>query len=109
MLLLQAEGYITRLSPAGPDGGVDILAGQGLMGFGRITVYCGLKAGVPIGQVFFVPREEITLRDCTEEEVSAIWRSREEYFHEKAALRRTTNYGLEYSPLYSRRSGPEKR
>src|SRR5262249_3475323 len=27
---------------------------------------------MPIGQVFFVPREEITLRDCTEQEVRAI-------------------------------------
>ena len=64
---------------------------------------------MPIGQVFFVPREEITLRDCNEEEVSAIWRTRDEYSREKAALTRTTSYGLEYSPLYSRRSEPEKR
>ena len=27
--VLQAEGYFTRLSPPGPDGGVDILAGRG--------------------------------------------------------------------------------
>lgn len=32
--VLQAEGYVTRVSPAGPDGGVDILAGTGPMGFG---------------------------------------------------------------------------
>jgi restriction system protein len=31
--VLQAEGYITRVSPPGPDGGVDILAGTGPMGF----------------------------------------------------------------------------
>lgn len=31
--VLQAEGYLTRVSPAGPDGGVDILAGSGPMGF----------------------------------------------------------------------------
>ena len=64
---------------------------------------------MPIRQVFFVPREEITLSDCSEEEVSAIWKSRGEFSREKAALTRTTSYGLEYSPLYSRRSGPEKR
>ena len=63
---------------------------------------------MPIGQVFFVPREDITLEDCSEAEVSAIWESRKEYFREKAGLRRTTPYGLEYSPLYSRRSNPEK-
>ena len=26
---------------------------------------------MPIGQVFFVPREEVTMRDCTEEELAA--------------------------------------
>ena len=31
--VLQAEGYFTQLSPAGPDGGVDILAGRGSLGF----------------------------------------------------------------------------
>jgi restriction system protein len=31
--ILQAEGYLTRVSPPGPDGGVDILAGSGPMGF----------------------------------------------------------------------------
>lgn len=31
--VLQAEGYLTRVSPPGPDGGVDILAGKGPMGF----------------------------------------------------------------------------
>jgi len=30
--VLQAEGYVTRLSPPGPDGGVDILAGRGTLG-----------------------------------------------------------------------------
>ncbi len=63
---------------------------------------------MPIGQVFFVPREDITLEDCSKAEVSAIWKSRKEYSREKAALTRTTPYGLEYSPLYSRRSNPEK-
>lgn len=31
--VLQAEGYTTRLSSPGPDGGVDILAGRGPLGF----------------------------------------------------------------------------
>ena len=41
---------------------------------------------MPIGQVFFVPREEITLRDCTEEELQAINQSAETFSREKAAL-----------------------
>lgn len=32
--VLKAEGYLTKVSPPGPDGGVDILAGTGPMGFG---------------------------------------------------------------------------
>lgn len=31
--VLQAQGYHTQLSPAGPDGGVDIIGGKGPMGF----------------------------------------------------------------------------
>jgi hypothetical protein len=63
---------------------------------------------IPIGQVFFVPREEITLRDCTEEELAAIAQSKEQFFHEKAALKQTTGYGLEYSPHYLRKSRLQK-
>ncbi len=32
--VLHAEGYLTKVSPPGPDGGVDILAGSGPLGFG---------------------------------------------------------------------------
>jgi restriction system protein len=32
--VLKAEGYLTKVSPPGPDGGVDILAGTGPMGLG---------------------------------------------------------------------------
>nr|AAY89273.1 hypothetical protein [uncultured bacterium BAC10-10] len=63
---------------------------------------------LPIGQVFFVPREDVTLRDCTDEEAAAISRARGEFFHEKAAVKHTTGYGLQYSPLYSRRSRSQK-
>jgi len=63
---------------------------------------------MPIGQVFFVPREEVTLRDCTDEEVAAIRQSMEEFSREKAALHQTTSFGLGYSPLYQRRSRSQK-
>jgi hypothetical protein len=63
---------------------------------------------MPIGQVFFVPREEITLRDCSEEELTAISRSKDEFAREKAALKLTTSYGLEYSPHYLRQSRSQK-
>ena len=63
---------------------------------------------LPIGQVLFVPREEITMRDCTEEEIAAIRRTKEEFFQEKAASRVKTPYGLYYSPHYLRESRNQK-
>jgi len=63
---------------------------------------------MPIGQVFFVPREEITMRDCTEEEIGAIRKSQEEFFKQKAAHKISTPYGLQYSPHYLRQSREKK-
>jgi restriction system protein len=31
--ILQADGFVTQVSPPGPDGGVDILAARGILGF----------------------------------------------------------------------------
>jgi hypothetical protein len=59
---------------------------------------------MPIGQAFFVPREQISLRDCSEEEVAAIRRSQEEFSREKASVELTTSYGVPYSPHYLRKS-----
>jgi hypothetical protein len=63
---------------------------------------------MPIGQVFFVPREEITLRDCTEQELEAIGQSAEKFSRDKAALKLTTAYGMTYSPHYLRQSRSPK-
>ena len=63
---------------------------------------------MPIGQVFFVPREEVTMRDCTEEELAAIRKSQTEFYTEKAASKLTTPYGLQYSPHYSKQSRSQK-
>jgi len=63
---------------------------------------------MPIGQVFFVPREEVTMRDCTEAELEALRKSKEEFFREKEANKITTPYGLQYSPHYLRKSRSEK-
>jgi len=63
---------------------------------------------LPIGQVLFVPREEINLRDCGDEELAAIQRSREEFSRDKAALTRNTAYGLPYSPHYFQTSRAQK-
>ena len=59
---------------------------------------------MPIGQAFFVQREPINMRDCSEEEVAAIRRSQEEFSREKASVELTTPYGVPYSPHYLRKS-----
>ncbi len=41
---------------------------------------------LPIGQAFFVPRERVTLRDCTEEELAAIRQSKKQFARDKAAV-----------------------
>jgi hypothetical protein len=67
-----------------------------------------LEHTLPIGQVLFVPREPITLRPCTKEELAAIETSRQEFSREKAAAVQKTAYGLSYSPHYLRQSRAQK-
>ena len=43
--ILQAQGYVTRLSPPGPDSGIDIVAGQGTLGFGSPRLVVQVKSG----------------------------------------------------------------
>jgi hypothetical protein len=59
---------------------------------------------MPIGQVIFVPREEITFRSGTEEEIAARQQSSQAFYDEKARTKVKTPYGLEYSPHYQRTS-----
>jgi len=42
--ILKAEGYYTRISPPGPDEGVDILAGSGPLGFGSPRICVQVKS-----------------------------------------------------------------
>ena len=69
-----------------------------------------VSATQPIGQVYFVPREEITLRDGTKEEHAQFIRQWDGFIQEKAADQLTAPYGLRYSPLYQkRRQGKPRR
>jgi hypothetical protein len=63
-----------------------------------------LSHTLPIGQVVFVPREEITLVDGTAEDEKAFKASIAEFFREKAEHKVTSAYGLQFSPHYLRRS-----
>ena len=67
-----------------------------------------VEPSIPIGQVFFVPREAITMRHCTSEELRAIEESRQEFNRHKAAAIQKTWYGLSYSPHYLRQSRAKK-
>lgn len=42
--ILQAQGYVTYHSPAGPDRGIDILAGSGHLGFGSPKICVQVKS-----------------------------------------------------------------
>jgi hypothetical protein len=75
-----------------------LLPGEGISG----------TRDLPIGQVFFVPREEITTRECTETELAEIAKAKEEFFREKSASKVKTPYGLYYSPHYLRQSRAQK-
>lgn len=43
--ILRAEGYATKVSPPGPDGGVDILAAGGTIGLGADRICVQVKSG----------------------------------------------------------------
>ena len=59
---------------------------------------------LPIGQVFFVPREEVTFRDGSEQEMEERQTTSKAFFDEKATHKKKTPYGLEYSPHYQQKS-----
>ena len=62
----------------------------------------------PIGQVVFVPREEVSLRVCDDAELAAIRESQARVAREKAAHKVTTSYGMSFSPHYLRSSRSAK-
>ena len=43
--VLKAEGYVTHVSPPGPDGGYDIVAGRGSLGFDAPRLVVQVKSG----------------------------------------------------------------
>ena len=67
-----------------------------------------IEHSIPIGQVMFISREAITMRNCTSEELKAIEAAREEFNRQKAASMQKTAYGLSYSPHYLRQSRAQK-
>ena len=67
-----------------------------------------LSHSMPIGQVMFVPREEVTLRDCTDDEIAGLKAALAEFNQQKAAAAQKTSYGLTFSPHYIRQSRAQR-
>lgn len=62
-----------------------------------------VTATQPIGQVYFVPRDELTLREGSPEERAEFCRQWDSFERGKAGDQLTAPYGLRYSPLYQKR------
>ncbi|MGE0540217.1 MAG: hypothetical protein AB7R89_08545 [Dehalococcoidia bacterium] len=58
----------------------------------------------PVGQVFFVPREEVRLGEASEADVIQFRARQREYWEAKADDQLTAPYGLRYSPHYRKMS-----
>jgi hypothetical protein len=63
-----------------------------------------VSQSIPIGQVLFVPREEITFRDSSERETERLRAQQAEFRTQKIAAAQKTPYGLTVSPHYLRES-----
>lgn len=58
----------------------------------------------PVGQVFFVPREEVRLREASDSDIAHFRADQQAYWQEKAGDQLTAPYGIRYSPHYRKRS-----
>src|SRR5436190_2231876 len=64
---------------------------------------------MPIGQVFFVPREDVAFRDCSSDEIESLKQSAVQFSRDKAAHKVQTPYGMLYSPQYLKQSRASKK
>lgn len=62
------------------------------------------SGSAPVGQVFFLSREEIRLQDATGAELDAFRGAQRRYWEEKSGDQLTAPYGLRYSPHYRKMS-----
>ena len=64
---------------------------------------------LPLGQVMFVPREEVTMRDATPEETESFQKSKKEFYEEKSKHKVSTPLGVQHSPHYLRQSSKSQK
>jgi hypothetical protein len=63
-----------------------------------------VSGAAPVGQVFFVPREEVRLTGAGDTEVAAFRAAQQRYWQEKATDTLVAPYGMAYSPHYRKLS-----
>jgi hypothetical protein len=63
---------------------------------------------MPIGQVFFMPREDVIMREATDAEFAEFLQYQRDFVQKKAGVQQTTSYGLTFSPYYLRESRARK-
>ena len=61
--VLRAQGYAVEVAPPGPDGGVDIVAGSGPMGFDPPRICVQVKSGISTTKVNVLRELEGTLKN----------------------------------------------
>ena len=61
--VLHAQGYAVEVAPPGPDGGVDIVAGTGPMGFNPPRICVQVKSGNPLPNVSTVRELEGVIKN----------------------------------------------
>jgi hypothetical protein len=63
-----------------------------------------VSGSAPVGQAFFVPREEVRLTGANEADVQAFRVAQQRYWQEKAQDTLVAPYGMAYSPHYRKMS-----
>jgi restriction system protein len=71
--VLQTLGYFTHRSPHGPDGGIDIIAGRGEMGFDSPRLCVQVKSGGPVDDTAVRELEGVMGRMKAEQGLFVSW------------------------------------
>jgi restriction system protein len=85
--LLKAQGYKTFMSPPGPDGGVDIVAGRGALGFDKPRLCVQVKSGAtPVDVSAFRELQGVMKNFGAEQGLFVSWSGFKETVHREARV-----------------------
>lgn len=89
--ILTALGFVCEVSPAGPDGGVDILAGMGPLGLDSPTLVVEVKSEVtPVGAQVFRSLHSAVAQQKADQGLLVAWGGLSGPARREAAQQRTT-------------------